>query len=305
MDVSLIAHENMASPVKSVVSEPIMFQGVDLQVVDYYYVGDGDTYDKHYYIVEVFVEDIKYTVDRSYVDFVELDRRLRKIYPETNMPDLPLEAGSIIEQALIKEAASLNDTKKVPLGSGQLASTRNSIAFTRDSMISSPPFKQGSKRHHYQLLQIPKGSTEVIRENKSALTLYLVSLTCHHELLASSDMQIFLDQEYASMLTTVLPPPLSTFDLALLKVEVNNTVVSRTEEQSIRVPENHMVVWRFSLDNFDIGFQVEVNGKIRLPLTRYRASLVPVCGAIEVSTASLVKIIWNNTYARCEFEYML
>ncbi len=300
MDLSLIAMEDVSSPVKSITSEQVVFHGVDLQVVDYYYVAEGASYDKHFFIVEVFVEDIKYTVDRSYVDFVELDRRLRKVYPETSLPNLPLEGASTVEQALIKEASSLNDSKKVPLGSGQLSSTRNSVAYTRDSLISSPPFKPGSKRHHYQLLHIPDDSTEMIKKQKNPLTLYLVGLTCHHELLTSEAMTAFLDQEYTSMFSTVMPPPLSTFDLALLKVEVNHTIVSRIEEQIFKVPANHLVVWRFSLESFDIGFTVEVNGKIRLPLTRYRASFAPVCGAIEVQTQSVVSLRWNNSYARCK-----
>jgi hypothetical protein len=139
-----------------------------------------------------------------------------------------------------------------------------------------------------------------MKKQKSALTLYLVGLTCHHELLTSEAMACFLDQEYTSMFSTIVPPPLSTFDLALLKVEVNNTIVSRIEEQLFKVPANHLVVWRFSLENFDIGFTVEVNGKIRLPLTRYRASVAPVCGAIEVPNQSIVALRWNNTYAKCE-----
>jgi hypothetical protein len=67
-----------------------MVVGVDMQIIDYYVVNEADTYDKHYFIIQVQVEDRKYTVDRSYVDFVELDRLLKKIHPESAVPHLPL-----------------------------------------------------------------------------------------------------------------------------------------------------------------------------------------------------------------------
>lgn len=285
------------TPMKSVFSEQIIFQGVDLQVIDYYYITDGNSYDKHYFIIEIFVEDIKYTVDRSYVDFVELDRRLRKVYPETSMPDLPLRGAASIEQAIIKEAASLQDQKKKPLGSGSLTSTRNSTVYTRDSLISSPNFK--SKRQTQQFL-IPDNSTEVFKNCKNALTLYLVGLTCHHELLTSEAMSTFLDEEITSMFVGTLPAPLTTFDLVLINMPTHNCIVSRIEEHSFVVPSNYMLVWRFETAHFDIGFQVEVNGKIRLPLTRYRASEAAICGAIEVTVDSNVTLRWNNSYAKCK-----
>jgi hypothetical protein len=309
-----------------------MVVGVDMQIIDYYVVNEADTYDKHYFIIQVQVEDRKYTVDRSYVDFVELDRLLKKIHPESAVPHLPLRcfpsfsffffyfplflsfarAGPTIEKFLSKEAAnqqngsapgssSASSSSGSGSGSGGLFGFmgRSSFSMTRESLLASPSVKATCLANTKEL-KIPENSTEIIRNRMGPLTLYLTGIACYHELLVSYPFWNFLDEEYTSMLDFTIPPTLTEFDLLLLNSPMNNCTVSRIESHNIDVPAGHFLLWRFRTAKYDIGFQIEINGKVKLPLTRYRSQDHTICGAITVPVDAIVTVKWNNTYAKRE-----
>jgi hypothetical protein len=71
------------SPSSSTSSFSSTFQ---VNVQSYYCIDDGLSFDNHIYIIKVDVDNFSYNVDRSYVDFVNFDRQLRKRFPHTNMP---------------------------------------------------------------------------------------------------------------------------------------------------------------------------------------------------------------------------
>jgi hypothetical protein len=272
--------------------EPLVV-GVDMQVVDYYVVANGDSYDKHYFIIQVQVEDLRYTVDRSVVDFVELDRLLKKLHPESAVPHLPLRAAPVIEKFLSKEAAQ----QEPSTSSSSFSFGRNSFSLTRDSLLASPSFKS-SGISNAKDLRIPENSTEIIRNRMGPLTLYLTGIACYHELLASYPLKNFLDEEYTSMLDLTIPPSLTEFDLLFLNSPIQSCVVSRAEQHNFNVLDDHLLLWRFKTAKYDIGFSVELNGKTRLPLTRYRANDQAICGALLATEDSVVTLQWNNTYAK-------
>ena len=109
---------------------------ISVELGEYYFVGDGTSYDKHYFILNVSVDSFSFSVDRSYVDFVELDRRLRKKFPQSKLPELALSGAGRVRKALQREAAAQADRRK-SLGAGLLTSTRTSLLYAgRDSMVS-------------------------------------------------------------------------------------------------------------------------------------------------------------------------
>lgn len=276
-----------------------MVVGVDMQVIDYYVVAEADSYDKHYFIIQVQVEDIKYTLDRSYVDFVELDRLLKKLHPESAVPHLPLRAAPVIEKFLAKEATRQHEQSSSSSSGGTFGFGRNSFSLTRDSLLASPSFKS-SGISNASVLKIAENSTEIIRNRMGPLTLYLTGIACYHELLTSYPLRNFLDEEYTSMLDLTIPPTLTEFDLLLLNAPTQNSVVHRIDSHNVEVPADHYLLWRFKTAKFDIGFSLDLNGKTRLPFTRYRANEQAICGAIFVAENSMVTLKFNNTYAKCK-----
>lgn len=279
--------------------EQLEVPGVDLQVIDYYYIGDGEAYEQHYFVIQVADGKEKYVVDRSYVDFVILYRNLKKCYMGSNIPELPLRGTSQIEAVLTKEAPSLADVRKRVSKDPLLVSSRISMdSIKRRSLRQNSISLQPSTRTDNALFPIPEESVEIISAMGPILTLFLVDLTCHHELLVSDDLHSFLDEEVTDLLVPIIPPTLTAFDLALLNQSLRSTVVSKQEEHRFKVAPRHVVVWRFSTQNYDIAFGVEVNGQARIPLTRYRSQDQPICGAMYIDQYSDCILHWDNSYAK-------
>eukprot|EP01031_Cornospumella_fuschlensis_P047062 gene47062-57631_t len=245
------------------------FPGVDVQITDYYFTGDGGSYDQHFYVIQVTIGKEKYVVDRNYVDFVVLHRNLSKVYLGSNIPDLPLKGAAMIEQLIAKEAANFAEQKKQAAKDPAMISSRLSVL---DNTKRRSLLQRSSSSHIItDIFVVPEDNVEVISAMGQGLTLYLLELTCHHELLVSEELQNFLDEEVSTMLVPVIPPTLSVFDLVLINQSLRTGTVHRIEEYAFKVPSKHLIVWRFSTQTFDIAFTVEMNGKIKIPLTRYKS----------------------------------
>ncbi len=149
---------------------------IDVHVSDYYQIGDGASYENHYFTIIVKVEDLVYSVDRSYVDFVDLDKCLRKRFPKSAIIPLPLEAAPAIEKSLSKYDASK-----------RRSSVGGSI---RDSIVGmdSP-----------QSFRIREKVVENIGSKLKSLDNYVINLLTLHEVVTSDELMRFLDEEAPSM----------------------------------------------------------------------------------------------------------
>lgn len=274
-----------------------VLSAVDLSIKDYYFTDDGDSYDKHYFVINVRVGSLSFNVDRSYVDFVEFDRRLRKCFPDSAVPTLPLDAANRLQQLITREAAILLDKKRVSSGGSGSVSGSPAKTFVSANDVSTLP-SEIRRSTAKNIFKIPVSSTEIMRQYVDSLTYYLSDITCHHELLTSDLLQVFLDEEIISMFNDVIPPVLTVYDLLLLNSPVNQTIVHRLEEHMFQLPAESMIVWKFFTAQYDIGFSVEMEGMSRLPLTRFNAHERPICGALETTLPTAVKLVWNNTYAK-------
>lgn len=273
---------------------------LSVSVTDYYSVGDANSYDKHFFIMEVLVEKQKFAIDRSYLDFVEFDRRLRKKFPRSKLPKLPLDAAKVLTAGLLHELAN---RKKIPIGGGVHTSTRNSLVFTTDSIISSPtylsPNNPTKKTHPFRVVT---SYDEDIPRRQSYLNRYLESLFSMHEVLMSEELQHFLDEEISSMTETTPQEPLSVHDILLFNVPSSKVTVRVKEEYTFMIPPKHLILWRFATVGYDIGFSVELNGQERIPYTRNKSHEHVVVGTLEGSLTDTSKCVlkWDNSYAKCE-----
>lgn len=267
---------------------------IDARVSDFFLVTDdnGLSYSNHCFTIHVHVENLFYTVDRSYVDFVELDRRLRKRFPRSNILPLPLDAAEVVEKGLADKEKSSKRSFRIGKEALSLTAARDAILTTFDATSSpmngqSNAFRVVGKYH------------ENFHEKVSALDHYLVGLLTLHEIVSSDDIMLFLDEEASSM--EVDPDSLLTLsehDLLLLNAPLNKCTVRRSEERSFQVFAGQYVLWRFSTVDFDIGFSVLLNGETKIPYTRYKSHEKMVCGTLEVTQNGVCELKWDNSYAR-------
>ena len=212
---------------------------IAVHLTDYYFVGDGKSFEKHFFILNVTAENFNFTVDRSYVDFVEFDRQLRKKFPESSINDLPLDEVRAVKRALQKEGANFSERKRSSLGSGLLTSTRTSLVYTRESMIGSNVIDLATT------FAIPEESREDIGSKRYLLDKYIQHIMSKHEIVGSEDLVRFLDEEKRSVVDNDdSEEPLSVHDLLLINVQVNKVVVHRSEEFQYHVPRGHLILWR-------------------------------------------------------------
>jgi hypothetical protein len=268
----------------------------DVTVQEHYVVGNGTSYDKHVFSICVTVEGLQYTVDRTYVDFVDLDRKLRKKFPRIKMPMLPLEAADFVAKVLAKEGGKNGKTTQV---TPTRDNGRGSVALTRESLTSFT--KDGALSQLSKSLRVLDGDMS-IDDKVGVLDKYLKHLMSMHELLASDEILLFLDEEATSM--SIDPnslEPISAHDLLLLSSPTNSMTVKRVEDATFSVRPGQLVVWRFTTENYDIGFSVEMLGEVKVSYTRYNSHVRPVSGTVEANGTGICRLIWDNSYAKCEY----
>jgi hypothetical protein len=66
-----------------------------VRVVEYFSLGDGSQFNDHFYNIDVHVEGQHRQLDRCILDFVEMDRKLRKRYPRCRIAALPLAESTL------------------------------------------------------------------------------------------------------------------------------------------------------------------------------------------------------------------
>ena len=66
---------------------------VKISVKDHWVIQQGSSYEDYFWTLFIKIDSLAYTVDRSYVDFVDLDRRIRKKYPRLYFSLLPFDEG--------------------------------------------------------------------------------------------------------------------------------------------------------------------------------------------------------------------
>lgn len=211
---------------------------------------------------------LNFEVKRSVSDFIELDRRIRKRYPRSNLYKLIL------------------DTK--PEGRKR----SHSVCQPEDLRQHSNKSRRGMDgKFIYTQSSIAELEQEKMEELLASLTDYMQFMLTQHELVASDELLQFLDQEQNSMyiVNKQFAPP-TIHEVLLSKLAARKVVVARSEEQTRAAACGQLLVWQFSTTNYDIGFSVEVNGEVKVPYTRYAAHEKVITGTLEINTAAPVAI---------------
>ena len=287
---------------------------VKAEVSTFFVDGDGLTYETNLFTIAVTVDgSLLHTVERSIVDFVELDRRLRKKFPRNEFAALPLEDITIIalKRALEKGmGASRNGTSSVGTSSPAAWSPASSRSgsFSTHSHSAVPPSSSApaGSVHTTEELTWANNPMTVRQSDKMGATKikafndYLGSLLSLHEVVVTEDLLQFLDDEVSSLSRQSIQEPLSVHDLLLLDEPVTNAVI-RTgghENAAFTMQPGQMIVWSFTTLNYDIAFSVEVNGVEKIHYTRVDSHRKPVCGALLIESQSLCVMKFDNSYAR-------
>jgi hypothetical protein len=102
-----------ASSRKSLFNNPVQEKPIFYAaVLDYYSLDDKSYYENHFFILQVFIEQYEYKIERSYSSFCELDLKLHHQYPKTKLPTLPLEGLKVYKKKYQKRFPLLSSLTK-------------------------------------------------------------------------------------------------------------------------------------------------------------------------------------------------
>jgi hypothetical protein len=333
-EINAMNDSTEASPV----NEPTSSSGAALQdndkrllrvkVLNYFCQGEGLSYNDHFYLIDVEVENLHWQVDRCILDFVELDRKLRKRFPRCSFASLPIAEAAL--QALyvdLEKSEKLIERQQqsVPSSTMQTSTTEyneqplnpstnekgtgsmfaSSLLSGADGLLglffrNNSDDKPTGEGDHVDVSKVHNGNERALSSAVAvnpidqmamklpALNKYLSSVMNQHELLASDELSLFLDQEASAMTVQVAKiQPLSIHDILLLNEPEYKCIVRKREEVTIRIQTNQILLWRFATQDYDIAFSADLNGHTKVSYTRYPSHIAPVCGVLLVDEESL------------------
>jgi len=278
---------------------------IGIRITEYYYdsgtskVPIPDDFNDHRFVLEVKCESLTFYVDRNYIDFVALDRKIRKTYPESKIDPLPLDAYEMLRRMLSDGDNDAKLRRRSFMGFGAVKSPESNI---RASMATGSDNGDVGASALGLTKALRSGSgfeSEVIPSKIASLNLYLRALMSHHELVASDELLLFVDEEAASFFVDPRSlVPLTVHDILFFTHPPVKKTVQKKEIRTFNVQPGQLVVWRFTTRAFDIGFSVEMGGEMKVAYTRYKSNIKPVCGTLEASHAGECKLTFDNSYAK-------
>jgi hypothetical protein len=149
----------------------------DIEVVKHRVDNDGDLYDDHVFSIDVHCEFLYYVVERTYVDFVNLHAKLRKKFPQCEVPSLPLAGAVKLQKKLTRD-----ESRKSSSGRDE---SRKSFGGQSDPPRKSQNFS----------FAINEADEEDVGSKLPELQVYLRTLLTFHEIVVSSEFASFLDEE--------------------------------------------------------------------------------------------------------------
>lgn len=160
---------------------------LDIEIVTYRSIGENIMYDEHLFIIDIHCESIYYSVERSYVDFVEMYIKIKKRFPQCDIPLLPLDATLQLQKLLNKDENRKSIDHRKSLSS--IESPRKSIGNldTNSRDLIKSPKNSGFRMDSMQ--------TEDIGSKIPELKIYMRTLLTFHEIVVSDEFTMFLDEE--------------------------------------------------------------------------------------------------------------
>jgi hypothetical protein len=161
-------------------------------VSDYSCVGDPNDYSNHIFNVQVWIGQEMYVVERSYSSFCELDARIRRKYPRSAIPTLPLAGSNLFSSTpnLIKRNMSNYSNKRLDQSGNRSISINYTNPLEVGSLVKDKLMNTIVRSHEKRVEY-----NEIIAQKKVPLNQYLSSILALPELMISEEILLFFDAE--------------------------------------------------------------------------------------------------------------
>jgi hypothetical protein len=140
----------------------------------------------------------------------------------------------------------------------------------------------------------------------NTLNAFFSSLLESKDILLSSELLLFLDPElesYKDYKDQILLEPECVHSILLSGYNRETKTVKKYFTQSFKIKKSEYLIWSFTTANYDIGFSIDMDGMVQVPMIRYKARDGFVMGALEAIGDGQCTLKWDNSYSKCEFTY--
>lgn len=161
---------------------------LDIEIISHRLIGDSLLYDEHLFIIDIHCESIYYSVERSYIDFIEMYIKIKKRFPQCDIPLLPLDGLLQLQKLLSKDDSrkSIDHRKSLSSIESPRKSIGNNIESNSRDAVRVP--KNGGFR-------MDSLQPEDIGNKIPELQIYMRTLLTFHEIVVSDEFTMFLDEE--------------------------------------------------------------------------------------------------------------
>lgn len=231
-----------------------------IEVSNYQVQGDQNDFDNHVFTITVWVAQDNYDIQRSYAMFCDLDSRLRRKYPKSNLPENPLSGSEIGVGGRTKDANTF----------------RMSVSVSFSKKLDT---------------------TEIISRKKGPLTTYLLDLFKIPEILRSSELINFFDcsSEDGDKIEEIKN---SIVDFMLEDDKYEKKSVLKKLLLEYEVQKTNFIVWSFYTKNKDIGFSINLDQRRIVNYERHNSHIEKVTGIMEIPENGKAIVNWDNSYSR-------
>jgi len=278
---------------------------VGVEVLDYCMSVEGDVsnYFDHNFTLRINVGQHMYLITRSYAAFCIFDAHLRKKYPRSVLPVLPLTGKNLFANVTRRSSKQLVHAKQV-LEDG----IKNTVGDLRASLsgnLSSMGGGGGSTGGSGGVKSMKRvDMTEAIHHKKQPLNTYMKELLEVSEVTQGDLLLNFLDERESGHAVDgdadAQEDRLSSIDLLLADEPVVKRTVLRQHTVPLFMRDNQVACWRFSTQSHDIGFRVVFNEQDVFPYQRIDSHLKAETGVFELPSGhtGTITLMFDNTYSK-------
>jgi hypothetical protein len=292
--------------------------------------GSNSSFDKIMFTLNISVSSNQsYQIQRSYIDFIDFDCKIRT---EMNLNlNLPLENILAVKEGMmfgIYNHLGSKERNELQCTSGLKQSTLTKVEDEKNYDITGLPYTIAEPDPS---IDIPKSDSwiqtitsfmqsigkpqdvrsrgrlneEDLLSTVSELDFYLQKILSRHEIVASELFALFFDPEYIFMAninggyesSLNKTEGISVPELLLIDAINVQTRIRGIETKGIAVKEGQIIVWKFIVIGFDIGFSILMDGECRMSNTSCNGLQF---GAMMADKDGFCELIWDNSYSICK-----
>jgi hypothetical protein len=292
--------------------------------------GNNSSFDKIMFTLNISVSSNRsYQIQRSYIDFVDFDSKIRT---EMNLNlNLPLKNILSVEGGkMLGNYPGSKERHKLKCTSGLKLSLLTKVEDEKYHDITVLPYTIAEPD---PLIDIPNSDSwiqtitsimqsigkprdvrncgwiqlkeEDLLSTVSELDFYLQKILSRHEIVSSEVFAFFFDPEYIFMAninggyysSVDKTESISVPELLLIDAINVQTRIRGIETKRIAVKERQIVVWKFIVIGFDIGFSILMNGECRMSNTSCNGLQF---GAMVADKDGFCELVWDNSYSICK-----